>query len=249
MRYFAQIAYKGTNYVGWQIQPNGLSVQQQINESISLILGTKIEVLGCGRTDTGVHASDFYLHFDFKGEFPHKFINRLNKVLPKDIVFYKIFATKPDAHARFDAIKRSYEYHLSFKKNPFKQDTLYHFSYNQELDFELMNEATSLLMNYKEFRPFCKTHSDAKTMKCNLSTCQWVKLSEHHWVFQVSSNRFLRGMVRLLVGMSINIGRKKILISEVKEAMDKQELLKQSYSVPAHGLFLTEVIYPPFCLD
>ncbi len=245
MRYFAKIAYKGTNYVGWQFQPNGMSVQQKIDDSMSLILGQKIEVLGCGRTDAGVHASDFYLHFDFDGEFPEGFVYRLNKVLPKDIVFYEIFKTKEDAHARFDAFQRSYEYHIDLRKNPFINETIYHFPYRTELDFDKMNEAVALLLEYDEFMPFCKTNSDSKTMICHLSRAEWVRESESHWVFHITSNRFLRGMVRLIVGMSINVGRGKLDIAEVKHAMDGQVFLKRSYSVPPEGLFLTEVKYPP----
>ncbi len=244
MRFFAKIAYNGTRFVGWQIQPNGMSIQQSINECMSMILRQPIEVTGCGRTDAGVHASQFFLHFDFDGEFPKGFVNRLNKVLPDDIVFYDIFEVNGDAHTRFDARKRSYEYHLTFKRTPFQKETIYYYPYQQTLDFDLMNQAAALLLEYKEFKPFCKTQSDAKTMFCDLFRSEWVKESESHWVFHVSANRFLRGMVRLIVGMCIHVGRGKLLLADIKKAMDHQEMIPHSYSVPALGLFLTEVVYP-----
>ncbi len=244
MRYFAEIAYNGAQYVGWQVQPNGITVQQTIDEALSLILGVKIEVLGCGRTDAGVHASQFFLHFDFEGTFPKGFVHRLNKVLPKDIAVYSIFPVKEDMHARFSATKRSYEYHIDLRKNPFRSKIIFQYPYNKELDFEKMNQAVQLLLNYDEFFPFCKTHSDAKTMFCDITRAEWVKINDTQWVFHISSNRFLRGMVRLIVGMSINIGRGKLEIEDVKEALEQQKTLKQSYSVPPDGLFLTEVSYP-----
>ncbi len=244
MRYFAKLAYNGTNYVGWQIQPNGMTVQQMIEESMSTILNTEIKVTGCGRTDAGVHAKEYILHFDFGGELPHKFVARLNKFLPKDIVIFDIFEVADDAHARFNAYSRSYEYHLYFGKNPFQNKTMYLYPFPKKPDFDKMNEAAALLLNYKEFAPFCKTQSDAKTMICHLTRAEWEKVSEKHWVFHITANRFLRGMVRLTVGMCLNIGTDKIQLSDLKNAMDKQIPLLKSHSVPGDGLYLTNIKYP-----
>ncbi len=244
MRYFARIAYNGTNYSGWQRQPREMSVQQQIEESLSLILRTEITITGCGRTDTGVHASDYILHFDYDENFPKGFIRRLNKVLPKDIVFYDIFEVAADAHARFDASSRSYEYHIDFRKNPFHQNTIYFYPYVQKPHFEKMNEAAQLLLQYKEFSPFCKTNSDAKTMKCDIQFSRWEKINDYHWIYHVSANRFLRGMVRLIVGMCLNVGTDKLMLKEVQEALDEQKPLKKSFSVSPEGLFLSQIKYP-----
>ncbi len=244
MRYFAEIAYNGKAYVGWQVQPNGMSVQQMINEALSTILNDKIEVVGCGRTDAGVHASRFFLHFDYDGKFPKAFLNRLNKFLPDDIAFYDLFEVGNDAHVRFDAYLRSYEYHMILRKNPYEINTAYYYPYPELPDLDKMNKAAALLLDYSEFKPFCKTNSDAKTMICQLSKAEWMKQDDFRWIFHISANRFLRGMVRLIVGMCINVGRGKMELDAVKKALDEQSMLHPSYSVPASGLYLTEVKYP-----
>ncbi len=244
MRYFTELAYNGTNYNGWQKQQNAASVQETIEKAFSTILGATIEVVGCGRTDTGVHASQYFMHFDFDGKFPEAFLNRVNKFLPKDIVIRQIFETGEKAHARFDAVRRSYEYHLFFEKNPFEIDTAWHFPFAEKPKFELVQEAAALLMNFEEFAPFCKTHSDAKTMQCNLMRSVWVTDEKTgRWVYHISANRFLRGMVRLVVGMCLNVGLGKISLDSVRQSMANQTPLEKSWSVPPHGLFLTEVKY------
>lgn len=244
MRYFAEIAYNGSEYAGWQRQPKQISVQQVIEEAFSTILGTAVEVTGCGRTDAGVHASQYFLHFDYEGSFPHKLVNRLNKMLPKDIAIYRIFETPPAAHARFDAYQRSYVYHLSFEKNPFAIQTAYFYPYSQKPNFELMQQAAQLLLAYREFYPFCKTGHDAATLHCALSRSEWIQTDDKKMDFHISANRFLRGMVRLVVGMCLNVGLEKIAIADVKHALDQQSPLKKSWSVPPEGLFLSEVKYP-----
>lgn len=245
MRYFAELAYKGTAYFGWQRQPDQISVQQELEDSFSTILGQTIAVVGCGRTDTGVHAMQYYMHFDFDGIFPKEFVRRINKFLPKDIAIYRIFPVAPEAHARFDANSRSYAYHLSFQKNPFETDTAYYYPYPAELNFERMQEAAKLLLQYHEFFPFCKTHTDAKTMKCDLSSAAWeIFPTEQRAVFHITANRFLRGMVRLIVGMCINVGNGKLELSTVKTAMDQQSRLAKSLSVPPQGLYLRDILYP-----
>jgi tRNA pseudouridine38-40 synthase len=244
MRYFAELAYNGTSYAGWQIQPNSSSVQETIQRAFSTILGTEIEFVGCGRTDTGVHASQYFVHFDFDGTFPTSFLQRVNKFLPPDIVIYHIFEVAIDAHARFDAYKRSYEYHVTFIKNPFKTRTTYFYPYAPKPDFDKMQQAAQLLLAYREFQPFCKSNHDAKTLQCELTRSEWISIDEYTLVFHITSNRFLRGMVRLIVGMCLNVGLEKVSMEEVKTALEQQILLKKSWSVPSEGLFLTEVKYP-----
>ena len=243
MRYFIHLAYKGTNYNGWQIQPNAPSVQQTIQDAMTTILGQKIEIVGCGRTDTGVHAKEYYAHFDFNSDFPKAFVQRINKFLPKDIVFYSIKKVADEAHARFDAYHRAYEYHIVFDKNPFEIDTAWYYFQARNLDVEKMQAAAQLLLNYSEFAPFCKTNHQSKTLICELKRSEW-EIHEDRLVFHIAANRFLRGMVRLIVGMCINIGIGKVTIDDLKEAMDNQTIMKKSYSVPADGLYLTDIWYP-----
>lgn len=245
MRYFSELAYNGTNYFGWQRQPNQNSVQETIEHALTTILRTQIEIVGCGRTDTGVHASQYFIHFDFEGEFPKGFLSRINKFLPKDISIKTIFKTHSDAHARYDAFHRSYEYHLDFHKNPFQINTSYYFPFSKQLDFTKMNEAAGILLSFSEFFPFCKTNSDVKTMKCEMKKAVWVLDEKNQkMVFYISANRFLRGMVRLIVGMCLNVGLGKISLKEVREALENQTRLKKNLSVPPQGLFLTEIKYP-----
>jgi len=244
MRYFAELAYKGTQYAGWQIQPNAMSVQQVIEQALSTILRVPISVVGCGRTDAGVHASQFFLHLDFEGDFPKELIQRLNKFLPKDIVFRRIFSVDSEAHVRFDAKLRSYVYLLDFERSPFDIDTAWYYYNASNLDIKTMNELAGLLLEYKDFTPFCKANSDAKTMLCDLSRAEWIfDEPKKRLTFHISANRFLRGMVRLIVGACVYVGEGRISIDTVKTAMDNHTLLEKSYSVPAHGLYLCDIQY------
>ena len=242
MRYFIHLAYKGTNYNGWQIQPNAPSVQATIQDALSTILGQSIEIVGCGRTDTGVHAKEYYAHFDFEGVFPKAFLQRINKFLPKDIVFYSIKKVGDEAHARFDAYHRAYEYHIVFDKNPFEIETAWNYYKARELDLAKMQAAVKLLLNYSEFAPFCKTNHQANTLICILKKSEW-EVREDRLIYHIAANRFLRGMVRLIVGMCINIGIHKVTIEDLKQAMDSQTMMKKSYSVPPNGLYLTDIRY------
>ena len=244
MRYFSELAYKGTNYHGWQRQPNALSVQERVEEAFSTILNERIEVVGCGRTDAGVHASQYYLHFDFDGTIPKGLVKRVNLFLPKDIAIRRVFEVGETMHARFDAIMRSYEYHIVFEKTPFEIETAWHYYLAKKVNINILNEAATLLLYYKEFSPFCKTHHDAQTLECDLYRCEWV-LDEKkgRLVFHISANRFLRGMVRLIVGMCTNVATGKLPLEKVKAAMDSQIMLEKSWSVPPEGLFLSEVKY------
>ncbi len=244
VRYFAEIAYQGTHYFGWQRQPDQLSVQQILEEAFSLILRTDIQIVGCGRTDTGVHASQYFFHFDFEGDFPDHFLYRINKYLPKDIAVFRVFPVQPDKHARFDATSRSYEYHLSWQKSPFLIHTQTYFPLAQDFDRDQLQQAAKLLLQYPSFFPFCKSNTDTKTMDCKLTISEWeFREEQHKMIYQVTANRFLRGMVRLIVGMCINVAQNKLPLKAVKIALDQQTRLPKSTSAPPEGLFLSKVVY------
>ncbi len=243
MRYFIELAYRGTSFFGWQRQPEQISVQETLEAALSTILNQTIEVVGCGRTDTGVHAHQYVAHFDFEGEFPNKFLPRINKFIGPDIALYQIYEVQAEAHARFDATKRSYQYHVLFRKDPFQTDLAYFFSYPTELDLASMQQASALLLQYTEFYPFCKSDTDANTMRCTVVRSEWEVVDDYHWIYHISADRFLRAMVRLVVGMNLNVGLGKITLETVKEALDRQSRLQQAQSAPPHGLYLTEVEY------
>ena len=244
MRYFIELSYNGTRLCGWQRQPNAPSVQQTIEDVFSMMLRQKIEITGCGRTDTGVHASQYFAHFDFESdEFPKNFLERANKLVGKDIALKRIFPVSNDAHARFDATSRSYQYHISFQKSPFFTETEWFFTQNEHLDTEKMQKAAEILRGYTAFAPFCKTNSDAQTMNCTITHCEWI-FADDGALLNISANRFLRGMIRLIVGMCINVGLGQLDLEDVKDALDNQTPLKKSYSVPPTGLFLKDIKYP-----
>ena len=243
-RYFLELAYNGTRLNGWQRQPNAPSVQATIEDALRLILRQPtLEIVGCGRTDTGVHAGEYFAHFDFEGDFPASFLERANKLVGLDIVLKQIHAVEPEAHARFDAFRRSYNYHLTFQKNPFSTETEWYFPHAKRLDYEKMQKTADLLRGYAEFAPFCKTNSDAQTMRCDISEAAWI-FDKNGAIFTISANRFLRGMVRLVVGACINVGLGQMELEDVKQALDTQTPLIKSYSVPPTGLFLSRVVYP-----
>lgn len=245
MRYFLTLSYRGTRYAGWQIQPNAVSVQAVLEEALSTILRQKTPVTGCGRTDAGVHARFYVVHFDTEAELPPTLLNGLNSLLPEDIAIYEIRGVGPEAHARFDAYERSYEYHLLLRKDPFFTETAWHYPLHAQLNLDKMQEAARLLTQYEAFFPFCKSDSGLDHYKCVLKTAYWeIQPEAHRWVFHITANRFLRGMVRLIVGAGILVGRNQLLLTDVQEALETQKNLKKSLSVPAHGLFLTDVKYP-----
>jgi tRNA pseudouridine38-40 synthase len=241
-RYFIELAYNGARYAGWQRQPGHLSVQEALESDLSKVLRTPIALTGCGRTDAGVHASQYFAHLDFGGEFPPGFVHRINKLLPGDIAIKAVHPMPPDAHARFDANYRAYRYHLIRFKDPFRQETAWHFPFFERLDTGLLQEAARLLLDYQSFFPFCKTGSDAKTAACTLFRSEW-ELGEGEYVYHIAANRFLRGMVRLIVGMCLTVAQGKQSLAAVKEAMDKQQWLAKSLSADPRGLFLSEVRY------
>ena len=242
-RFFIYFSYKGTAYHGWQIQPNGISVQEVLTKALCTILRTEIEVVGAGRTDTGVHAKLMVAHFDLEKELPSEFdlAAKLNSFLPNDIAIFKIVEVKPDVHARFDAISRRYEYHIITRKNVFKNEQAARESY--QLDFEAMNAAASTLKEYRDFTSFSKLHTDAKTNFCTITHAEWTQ-QDDEWVFAIQADRFLRNMVRAIVGTLFEVGRNKMTIDEFRTVIKVKNRCKAGTSVPAHGLYLVNIQYP-----
>jgi tRNA pseudouridine38-40 synthase len=242
LRYFIKLAYNGTPYHGWQIQPNAASVQETLNRAFSVLLHSEISLMGAGRTDTGVHAKEMYAHFDFDASFDiSKLVHKLNSFLPKDIVIYNILPVDEEAHCRFDATKRTYEYHINIFKDAFLQDQSWYF--NQELDVDLMNEAAKLLLNYTDFQCFSKVNTDVNTFDCSIFEAYWKK-EDNKLIFTISANRFLRNMVRAIVGTLVNIGLRKINLDDFIAIIESKNREKAGFSVPAHGLYLTKIAYP-----
>jgi tRNA pseudouridine38-40 synthase len=252
MRYFLEFAYKGTNYHGWQYQPNATSVQETLNKAISTILKKEIDLVGAGRTDSGVHASQMFAHFDCDLEFeiPH-LIHKLNSFLPKDIALLNVHKVPPEAHARFDAKKRTYEYHIHTKKDAFESNNSWY--YQNDLNIEKMNEACKILFNYIDFKCFSKVHTDVNTFNCTIFEAHWTrgkaeqgtnKQNNDKLVFTISADRFLRNMVRAIVGTMVNIGLEKVSLPDFIQIIESKDRTKAGFSVPAHGLYLTKVEYP-----
>ncbi|RVT72280.1 tRNA pseudouridine(38-40) synthase TruA [Flavobacterium sufflavum] len=252
MRYFIKLAYNGTPYHGWQIQPNAASVQETLNKAFSVLLNSDINLMGAGRTDTGVHAKEMYAHFDFENTFDiPKLVHKLNSYLPKDIVIYEIFPVADDAHCRFDATKRTYEYHINVFKDAFLQEQSWYF--HQSLDVDLMNEAAKLLFNHTDFQCFSKVNTDVNTFDCTIFEAYWTrggaeqsgaKQQGNKLIFTISANRFLRNMVRSIVGTLVNIGLGKITLADFNTIIESKSRDKAGFSVPAHGLYLTKIEYP-----
>jgi len=242
LRYFIHLAYNGTPYHGWQIQPNATSVQETLNKAFSVLLQSEINLMGAGRTDTGVHAKEMYAHFDFEAsiDIPN-LAHKLNSFLPKDIVIYDIIPVHDDAHTRFDATKRTYEYHIHQFKNPFIDELSWYF--HQPLDIDLMNEAAKLLFNYTDFECFSKVNTDVNTFDCTIFEAHWKRAENDQLVFTISANRFLRNMVRSIVGTLVNVGLHKITIEDFVQIIESKSRDKAGFSVPAHGLYLTQITY------
>jgi tRNA pseudouridine38-40 synthase len=245
-RFFVELSYLGTHYHGWQRQPGKSSVQETIEKAFSMVLRSNIIIFGCGRTDTGVHASQYFFHFDFDKDLPHHFLSTINRLLPQDIAIKQIFRQEDSSrHARFDACKRTYEYNITFQKNPFLLLHTWKYGYAVKPDVQLMEKAARIISAYTAFAPFCKTGHSAKSMICHISESMWTFDREKELaVYKISANRFLRGMVRLIVGAQIQIGMNKLSLEELEYALENQSSLKQSLSIPAVGLTLTEVKYP-----
>jgi tRNA pseudouridine38-40 synthase len=270
MRYFLQLSFNGKNYHGWQLQANAHSVQAELNTALSTLLKADIETLGCGRTDTGVHAKKFFAHFDTLSTIEDKdFIYHLNCLLPFEIAAQQLYPVADDAHARYDATGRTYRYYIHKVKNPFLNETSYFFPH--KIDLELMNEAAELLLQYKNFGCFSKSRTQVKTDICNVTSAVWSRregesekvrkwddgcpspvhfhtfsLAQFHsfLFFEITADRFLRNMVRAIVGTLLDVGEKHITIDDFKNIIEKGSRSNAGVSVPAHGLFLENVVYP-----
>jgi tRNA pseudouridine38-40 synthase len=243
-RYFIFFSYRGTQYHGWQIQPNSVTVQKLIDEALSIILSEEIKTIGAGRTDAGVHALFFCAHFDSRHEDLAKrenFVYKLNCILPHDISASSIRIVKNDSNARFDAISRTYKYFISQHKNPFSLDSAWFVHGN--LDIEIMNEASLILFNYSEFTSFSKLHSDNKTDICKVIYAHWEQTDEKV-IFTITADRFLRNMVRAIVGTMVDIGSGKTGLKEFEEIIRAKDRGKAGKSAPAKGLFLVDIEYP-----
>lgn len=242
MRYFLKLSYNGAPFHGWQVQPNAVSVQSTIEEALSTVLRENIGIVGAGRTDTGVNARQMYAHFDYDKEIPDfgKLINSLNRLVGKDIAIYDIIKVADDAHARFDATARTYKYFVTHQKSPF----LYPLSWYcpQSLDYEKMNEACEVLKRHIDFTSFSKLHTDVKTNNCRIDYAHWQKEGEM-MVFTITADRFLRNMVRAVVGTLVEVGRGKISVDEFEQIILKKDRCSAGTSMPPQALFLWKVNY------
>ncbi len=242
MRYFIQFSYFGKAYHGWQIQPNAITVQQVLEEGLSMLLRSKVSLVGAGRTDAGVHAKEMYAHFDFESEFQvFELKQRVNNYLPSDIAVKGIYKVLDDAHARFDALARTYEYWVVQQKNPFYLDSA-HFIWSS-LDVNAMNKAAEILKEYDDFECFSKTHTDVRTFNCAIETARWSN-DKDKLVFTITADRFLRNMVRAVVGTLLEVGLKKIDPETIRAIIESKNRAEAGTSVPAKGLYLTKVVYP-----
>lgn len=241
-RYFIKLAYNGANYHGWQIQDNAHTVQQELNEKLSLILKEEINLVGCGRTDTGVHAKEFYAHFDTLHELDDliELAFRLNGFLSDDIVIFEIFEVPVDFHARFDAKSRTYKYYISKQKDPFRIGQAYY--YHAYLDIQKMNEACTFLFDYNDFTSFSKLHTQTKTNNCKILEAKWEEVNEQ-LIFIITADRFLRNMVRAIVGTLLEIGTGKLKVEDFKRIIEAKDRSEAGFSVPADGLFLKKLVY------
>jgi tRNA pseudouridine38-40 synthase len=244
-RYALELAYRGTNYHGWQIQPNASSVQEEIERRLSQLTGNiPVSVVGCGRTDTGVHASYYVLHFDSAKELDaNQLVYKLNKMLPADISIFSAQEVTADFHARFSAVSRTYRYFIHQKKNPFSLDS-YHLV--TELDFAAMNRAAEKLLGTQDFTSFSKLHTDVKTNICTVSEAKWYQLAENSWYFEIKADRFLRNMVRAVVGTLLEVGYGNLSGEEITRIIESKDRGEAKLSVPAKGLFLVDIQYPGF---
>lgn len=254
MRYFLKLAYNGERYHGWQNQPNAVSVQQALEEALSIVMRLQSTITGAGRTDAGVHAHEMYAHFDTVDPIDdkRKFLLSLNRLLGRDIAVYDVIRVKNDAHARFDATERSYRYFVSYRKNPFLYPFCWHSPSN--LDIEQMNNAAEILLKTTDFTSFAKLHSDTKTNICDVRSACWKKIDpvanpypgllDEGIVFEISADRFLRNMVRSIVGTLVDVGRGKLSVDGFQEIVSKKNRCAAGTSMPGHALFLWEVKYP-----
>ncbi len=242
-RYFIRLSYDGTNFCGWQNQLNQESVQGTIEAALSIIARCSQKIVGCGRTDTGVHADDYYAHWDYEGDLEENTITKLNSILPRSIAIKEIFEVLPEYNARFNASTRTYHYFIHTQKNPFRR--LYSYEYtHHHLNLGLMHEATELLMSYSEFLPLIKLDKETMKTKCTLYTSKLEQIEPNCFRYEISANRFLHNMVRRIVGTLILIGREKLTIEEFKNSMDTQTTMRLIGLAPPNGLHLVDIQYP-----
>ena len=243
MRVFLKLSYKGTNFFGWQIQPEQISVQEAIESELTrLNRGKVVKVTGCGRTDTGVHASEFFAHLDLPFEIePEQLCFKLNNMLSKDIAIHEVIPVHADAHARFDASSRTYHYFIHREKDPFIYETSWYRP--SELDLDSMNRACLLMLNHTDFECFSKVHTDVTNFECKITHAAWIR-SDKGYIFTITANRFLRNMVRAIVGTLLGIGEGKLSLEEFQAILDSKNRSEAGQSVPARGLFLAGVRYP-----
>ena len=242
MRYFIYFSYDSTNYHGLQIQPNANSVQEELQKALTTLLRKDVEVVGAGRTDTGVHARFMAAHFDFDAPVDcHQLKYKLNRLLPRDIAVSNIEQVADDKHARFSAVSRTYRYYVTTCKDPFNRN--YSWQTHFELDFALMDEAAALLRDYEDFGAFCKSHSDVKTTLCDVMYAKWHQTSDDSWYFEITANRFLRNMVRAVVGTLVEVGRHRMTIDDFRKVIEGKKRTEAGESMPGHALFLERVEY------
>ena len=246
MRFFIELSYKGTNYHGWQVQPNANTIQAEINKALSTILNAKIEVIGAGRTDAGVHAKQMFAHFDYDAEFDvHTIVIKLNSFLKNDIAIRTIFRVRDDVSTRFDALSRIYHYNIVQEKSPFKTTAYF---VHRPLDVKAMNLACLHLLGTQDFTSFSKANTQTFTNNCNVMSANW-EWKDDELVFTIKADRFLRNMVRAIVGTMLEVGIGKIKPDDVKEVIAKKDRCKAGTSVPAHALFLSKIEYPKDILE
>lgn len=242
-RYFVTLSYDGTRYHGWQIQPNGVSVQERLQEALSTLLRKPVTVTGAGRTDAGVHARMMVAHFDWEGDAidGRQLVYKLNRLLPFDIAVSKVEVVSMDMHARFSATSRMYRYYIHTMKDPFQR--AYSCEIHYPLDFAKMNEAAQVLMTYEDFGAFCKSGADVKTTLCQMTKAEWVQTSPTTWYFEIRANRFLRNMVRAVVGTLIEVGRGRLSLDDFKRVIEGKQRSDAGESMPGNALFLEDVVY------
>ena len=241
-RYFVTLSYDGTRYHGWQIQPNGVSVQERLQEALSTLLREPIAVTGAGRTDAGVHARMMVVHFDWKGDAidGQQLAYKLNRLLPYDIAVSKVEMVSEDMHARFSATSRMYRYYIHTTKDPFQR--AYSCEIHYPLDFAKMNDAARILMTYEDFGAFCKSGADVKTTLCQVTKAEWVQTSPTTWYFEIRANRFLRNMVRAVVGTLIEVGRGRLSLDDFKKVIEGKQRSDAGESMPGNALFLEDIV-------
>lgn len=241
-RYFITLSYDGTNYHGWQVQPNGNSVQEELQRALSLLLREPIAVTGAGRTDAGVHARMMVAHFDTDQPVDcAQLAYKLNRLLPKDIAVQRVEPVVAEMHARFSATSRTYHYFIHTRKDPFCRQ--YSCGLHYDLDFALMNEAAKALMEYDDFGAFCKSHTDVKTTLCQVTEAHWEQLSETQWRFTITANRFLRNMVRAVVGTLVDVGRHRLTVNDFRRIVEGKQRTDAGESMPGCALFLVDIRY------